>query len=130
MKGSDIFTAKARTVIEIAMADGTTLDTPEPVTDHLLLAILTEHSSAAAMALRSAGVNIPSEHATVTGESSEKPASATPSDSLWRIAELSWKEALELGHDYVGPEHLLLAMTRDSCGMVSLHNLSGDPSEV
>jgi len=129
MRGSDLFTGKGRKVIELALSGGRTPDVSQRVTDQLLRAILLEQSSAAAMALRSAGVNMPSNQI-VTDQSSAMPDSTNSSESLWRIAELSWREALELGHSYIGPEHLLLAMTSDSFGNASLRDLNCDPSKV
>jgi ATP-dependent Clp protease ATP-binding subunit ClpC len=114
------FTDQARQVVTLARAEARALDHGYIGTEHILLGLIREGESIAASALESLGISLQAVRAQVeeiTGRG-EKPVSAkvpfTPRAK--KVLELSLREALQLGHNYIGPEHILLGLIREGEG--------------
>jgi ATP-dependent Clp protease ATP-binding subunit ClpA len=117
------FTDRARRVLVLAADEARLLKHDYVGTEHLLLGLIGEEQGIAAKALESLGVS----HQTVRGKVEEiigtgfKEVSGqlpfTP--RARKVLELSLKEALELGHNYVGTEHLLLGLIREGEGVAA-----------
>jgi ATP-dependent Clp protease ATP-binding subunit ClpC len=106
-------------------------------TEHLLLGILGGPKDAAARVLVTMGVD----RAKVRGAIVEAVGrgDATPTDERLpftarakKVLELSVREAAGLNHDYIGPEHILLGLVRDSSGLAAriLRDQGADPARV
>lgn len=108
------FTDRARQVVLLAQEEARLLRHDHVGPEHLLLGLLREGTGVAAMTLREREVDLDAlrervEAITGRGESGpEGEISFTPSAK--KTMELSFREALRLGHDYIGTEHLLLGM--------------------
>ncbi len=111
------FTEKARAAIENSQRSALELGQNYVGTEHLLLGLLSVTDSVAAKALESQGINetiVEDKIIEISGNGSTKstPQDFTPRSK--RILELSLQEALKMGTGYIGTEHLLLALLRES----------------
>lgn len=120
LNSSDLFTGKTREVMRIALELSKSSGSSFIGAEQLLRAIFLENTSAASMALRltELGENLLSVPRGDNLVSSER--------TLCRLLELSWVEAEKLGHDYIGPEHLLLALSTDHGGRMHLKEVGID----
>jgi hypothetical protein len=115
--GLDHFTARARRVLETATDAARGLGHPYVGTEHLLLALYSEPDGVAATVLTEAGIGRDAVELAVLrrvprrDETPEPPLPHTP--RAVAVIEGTVREALLLGHDYVGTEHLLLALYAD-----------------
>ena len=106
-------------------------------TEHLLLGLIHEGEGVAARALESLGVTLEAVRQKVA-ETLGGPGSAEPSGSppftprAKKVLELALRESLQLGHDFVGTEHLLLGLVREGEGVAVqvLAMLGADPLRV
>jgi hypothetical protein len=115
------FTDKARRAVVLAQEEARLLRHDHIGTEHLLLGLLRESDSAAASALSSVGVGLAAARERVEAREAPGPAPSgagttrhipfTPQAK--RTLELALREALELGHDYIGTGHILLGLVRD-----------------
>ncbi|WP_315579624.1 ATP-dependent Clp protease ATP-binding subunit [uncultured Actinomyces sp.] len=130
------FTDRARRVVVLAQDEARSLNHNYIGTEHLLLGLITEGEGVAAKALESLDINKDAVRAAVIdiiGEG-EKPVEGhipfTPRAK--RVFELSLREALQLGHNYIGTEHLLLGLLKEGEGVASqvLIKLGTDLSKV
>lgn len=130
------FTDRARRVVVLAQDEARSLNHNYIGTEHLLLALITEGEGVAAKALESLDINkdaVRSAVIDIIGEG-EKPVEGhipfTPRAK--RVFELSLREALQLGHNYIGTEHLLLGLLKEGEGVASqvLIKLGADLSKV
>ena len=130
------FTDRARRVVVLAQDEARSLNHNYIGTEHLLLGLITEGEGVAAKALESLDINKDAVRAAVIdiiGEG-EKPVEGhipfTPRAK--RVFELSLREALQLGHNYIGTEHLLLGLLKEGEGVASqvLIKLGADLSKV
>jgi len=105
-------------------------------TEHLLLGLLREDDGAAAQALSQLGISLEAVRQKVEARVVQPPVAAGgyPPFSLRakKALEQSLREALQLGHNYIGTEHLLLGLVRvdDSGGARVLADLGADPRRV
>ena len=117
------FTERARQVIVLAQDEARALGHSYIGTEHLLLGILREEEGLGAHTLAALGVTdveVRDRVARIDGRGDEIPIGQiafTP--HLKRTLELSLREALSLGHDHIGTEHLLLGLVRDNQGVGS-----------
>ncbi|MEU8772246.1 Clp protease N-terminal domain-containing protein [Streptomyces sp. NPDC048606] len=126
-QGFGRFTPRARNVVVAAQEEARAGGHAEIRTEHLLLGLLAEPQGLAAHALRTQGVAPEDVRAAATAHLPEGVAAAEvpemiPFDLSSRKAlELTFREALRLGHDYVGTEHVLLALLEleDGDGVLS-----------
>jgi hypothetical protein len=118
------FTEKARRTVVLAQEEARALRHDRIGTEHLLLGLLRESAGVASTALTSLGVSLAEARARVAdgdpaepreaGRSTEGHIPFTPQAK--RTLELALREALQLGHDYIGTEHILLGLVRDPPG--------------
>jgi len=115
------FTERARQVIVLAQAEARALKHNYIGTEHLLLGLLREEEGLAARVLASFGVTLEAvraEVARIVGQGHEVEGGQIPfTPRAKKILELSLREALDLGHNYIGTEHLLLGLLREGEGV-------------
>jgi len=117
------FTERARRVVVHAQEEARELDHNYIGTEHLLLGLLREPESVAGQALRDLGISLESAREQVIqiiGRGTEAPAGHIPfTPRAKKVLELSLREALQLGHNYIGTEHILLGMIREGDGVAA-----------
>ncbi len=115
------FTEQSRRVVVLAQEEARMLGHNHIGSEHLLLGLLHEQGGTAADVLESAGITVEAARAQV--EELAVPRDKSPSGHIpftqraKKILELSLREALEQRKSYIGTEHILLALMRDSDGM-------------
>jgi ATP-dependent Clp protease ATP-binding subunit ClpC len=117
------FTDRARRVVVLAQEEARLLNHDYVGTEHLLLGLAREGQGVAAKALGLLGIRLevlrPQLEATV-GRGQWAPSGHVPfTPRAKKVLDLSLREALELGHDYVGTEHLLLGLIREGEGVAA-----------
>jgi len=115
------FTDRARQTVVLAQEEARDLAHDHIGTEHLLLGLLREGEGIAAVALRLLGVELARTRAAVEemiGRGTETPAGNIPfTPRAKKVLELSLREALQLGHNYIGTEHILLGVVREGEGV-------------
>lgn len=115
------FTDTARRVLVLAQEEARLLNHNFIGTEHVLLGLLHEGEGVAAQALAALDVNLYDVRARVweTVGPAGTPATGSPpfTPRTKKVLELSLREALQLGHNYVGTEHLLLGLVREGQGV-------------
>jgi hypothetical protein len=131
------FTDRARRVLVIAQEEARILNHSFIGTEHILLGLTAEGDGLAAMALGSLGISTESLRARVeemVSSPSEPALTSSPpfTPRAKKVLELSLREALQLGHNYIGTEHLLLGLIREGEGVGAhiLENLGADLPRV
>jgi hypothetical protein len=129
------FTERARKVIVLAQSEAERLRHNYIGTEHLLLGLIHEGEGVAAQALTASGVTLDGAREQVEnivghGEADISQKPFTPGSK--RVLESSLKEAMRLGHNYIGTEHVLLGLVRESEGVAArvLSNLDIDSDAV
>ncbi len=130
------FTDRARRVLVLAQEEARLLNHSFIGTEHILLGLIHEGEGVAARALESLGISLEAVREKVeetigmpgTGTSSSPPF--TPRAK--KVLELSLREALQLGHSYIGTEHMLLGLVREGEGVAAqvLTQLGADLPKV
>lgn len=117
------FTDRARRVLVFAQEEAIRLGHEHVGTEHLLLGIVREGEGVAAKALEALGVGLPEvgERVGAVIGRGEAPVAEQPDFTLAakRVLELALREAQQLGHDYIGTEHVLLGMVREGEGVAA-----------
>jgi ATP-dependent Clp protease ATP-binding subunit ClpC len=115
------FTARARQVVVLAQDEARTLQHNYIGTEHLLLGLIREQEGIAARTLAGLGVTHEQVHgqvARIVGQGDEVTTGQIPfTPRAKKVLELALREALSLGHKYIGTEHLLLGIVRESHGV-------------
>ncbi|EFA23266.1 ATP-dependent Clp protease ATP-binding subunit [Bifidobacterium gallicum] len=115
------FTDRARRVIVLAQEEARTLQHNYIGTEHLLLGLIREGEGVAAKALASMGVTLDDTRKQVEemiGKGTAAPSGHIPfTPHAKQVLELSLREALQLGHSYIGTEHILLGLIREGEGV-------------
>jgi hypothetical protein len=115
------FTDRARRVVVLAQHEARGLGHGSVGTEHLLLGLLAEGEGVAALELKSLGISLEEARDRVeeiAGRGQGTPADHIPvTPRLRKVLELSLREALQLGHTYVGTEHLLLSLLAEGDGI-------------
>eukprot|EP00249_Psilotum_nudum_P024846 c29307_g1_i2 orf=247-3057(+) len=130
------FTEKAIKVIMLAQEEARRLGHNFVGTEQILLGLIGEGTGIAAKVLKSMGVNLKEarvEVEKIIGRGSGFVAVEIPfTPRAKRVLELSLEEARQLGHNYIGSEHLLLGLLREGEGVAArvLENLGADPSNI
>ncbi len=131
------FTDRARRVVVLAQEEARLLNHNRIGTEHLLLGLLREDEGVAAKTLTSLRIDLGAVRerveAKVGRSSAEQRAGHIPFTSRAKLVlELSLREALQLGHNYIGTEHILLGMTREGEGVAAqvLVDLGADLNRV
>ncbi len=128
------FTERATLAVGAAQTEAMRLGNPHAQPAHLILGLFVEKEGLGASVLESFGVTYEAAVEAILGTVPPEPTSADTkpgiSAALRKILELALREALSLGHNYIGTEHLLLALVRkpdDATGTVLEHlSLDGD----
>jgi ATP-dependent Clp protease ATP-binding subunit ClpC len=117
------FTDRARRVVVLAQEEARMLNHNYIGTEHILLGLAHEGESVAAKALESLGISLETvrrEVEEIIGQGQSAPAGHIPfTPRAKKVLELSLREALQLGHSYIGPEHLLLGLVREGEGVAA-----------
>jgi dihydroneopterin aldolase len=127
------FTERARRVVVLAQEEARSFNHNYVGTEHLLLGLLREKDGVAGRALNSVGVRLGAVRERVegiVGYGEGELGSQTPfTPRSKKIFELALRESMQLGHDYIGTEHLLLGLVRESEGVAArvLNDLGVDP---
>ena len=130
------FTDRARRVLVLAQQEARVLGHNFLGTEHLLLALIRETEGVAAMALAQLGIRLDDVRDRVketVGPAGSAPTGSPPfTPRAKRVLELSLREALQLGHNYIGTEHILLGLVREGEGVAAqiLASLGGDLARV
>jgi hypothetical protein len=111
------FTERARQVVVMAQEEARALRHERIGTEHLLLGLLREEEGLAAHVLRDLGVALDNARRKVDelveGTEGDPPTRLPFTEMGQRVLELALREALSLGHNYIGTEHILLGLVRD-----------------
>ncbi len=117
------FTDRARRVVVLAQEEARLLNHSYIGTEHILLGLLNEGEGIAARALESMGINLASVREQVVeiiGQGQQAPTGHIPfTPRAKKVLELSLREALQLGHNYIGTEHILLGLIREGEGVAA-----------
>jgi ATP-dependent Clp protease ATP-binding subunit ClpC len=130
------FTDRARRVVVLAQEEARALDHGYIGTEHLLLGLIHEGEGVAAKVLTALGINLDAVRdgvKTVIGRGQHPPAGHIPfTPRAKKVLELSLRESTQLGHNYIGTEHILLGLVREGEGVAAqvLVNLGADLSRV
>ena len=130
------FTDRARRVVVLAQEEARLLNHNYIGTEHILLGLIHEGEGVAAKALESLGISLEAVRAQVEeiiGQGQSAPTGHIPfTPRAKKVLELSLREAKQLGHDYIGTEHILLGLIREGEGVAAqvLVKLGADLSRV
>ena len=130
------FTDRARRVVVLAQEEARMLNHNYIGTEHLLLGLIHEGEGVAAKALESMGITLSAAREQVQdiiGPGQQAPSGHIPfTPRAKKVLEHSLREALQLGHNYIGTEHILLGIIRAGEGVASqvLVKLGADPAKV
>jgi ATP-dependent Clp protease ATP-binding subunit ClpA len=130
------FTDRARATVVLAQEEARLLHHNYIGTEHVLLGLIREGEGIAARSLEALGISLESVRLRVTeiiGEGDESPSGHIPfTPRAKKVLELSLREALQLKHNYIGTEHILLGLVREGEGVAAqvLVNLGADLSRV
>ena len=130
------FTERARQVVVLAQDEARELRHDYIGTEHVLLGLLREEDGVAARVLASLGVELDAvrdEVVKIVGSGDEEPTGQIPfTPRAKKVLELALREALTIGHNYVGTEHLLLGIAREGEGVASriLDDLGADAERI
>ncbi len=130
------FTDRARRVVVLAQEEARLLNHNYIGTEHILLGLIHEGEGVAAKALESLGISLESVREQVQeiiGQGQQAPSGHIPfTPRAKKVLELSLREALQLGHNYIGTEHILLGLIREGEGVAAqvLIKLGADLNRV
>ncbi|SDQ16564.1 ATP-dependent Clp protease ATP-binding subunit [Quadrisphaera sp. DSM 44207] len=130
------FTDRARRVVVLAQEEARMLNHNYIGTEHILLGLIHEGEGVAAKALESLGISLDSVREQVQeiiGQGQQAPSGHIPfTPRAKKVLELSLREALQLGHNYIGTEHILLGLIREGEGVAAqvLVKLGADLNRV
>ncbi|MDO5722544.1 MAG: ATP-dependent Clp protease ATP-binding subunit [Actinomycetaceae bacterium] len=130
------FTDRARRVVVLAQNEARSLNHSYNGTEHLLLGLIVEGEGIAAKALEMMSITYEPVRKTVIemlGEGKQSTPGRIPfTPRAKKVLELSLREALQLGHNYIGTEHLLLGLIREGEGAAAkvLVELGGDLGQI
>jgi ATP-dependent Clp protease ATP-binding subunit ClpC len=130
------FTDRARRVVVLAQEEARMLNHNYIGTEHILLGLIHEGEGVAAKALESLSISLDGVREQVQeiiGQGQQAPSGHIPfTPRAKKVLELSLREALQLGHNYIGTEHILLGLIREGEGVAAqvLVKLGADLSRV
>jgi len=130
------FTDRARNVVVLAQQEARLLKHNYIGTEHILLGLARESDGLAAKALDALGIGLEAVREQVMeiiGQGQKSPSGHIPfTPRAKKVLELSLREALQLGHNYIGTEHILLGLIREGEGVAAqvLVKLGGDLKTV
>ncbi|NDE53539.1 MAG: ATP-dependent Clp protease ATP-binding subunit, partial [Actinobacteria bacterium] len=130
------FTDRARRVVVLAQEEARMLNHNYIGTEHILLGLIHEGEGVAAKGLESLGISLEgvrSQVEEIIGQGQQAPSGHIPfTPRAKKVLELSLREALQLGHNYIGTEHILLGLIREGEGVAAqvLVKLGADLNRV
>jgi ATP-dependent Clp protease ATP-binding subunit ClpC len=130
------FTDRARRVVVLAQEEARMLNHSYIGTEHILLGLIHEGEGVAAKALESLSISLGAVREQVQeiiGQGQQTPSGHIPfTPRAKKVLELSLREALQLGHNYIGTEHILLGLIREGEGVAAqvLVKLGADLNRV
>ena len=130
------FTDRARRVVVLAQEEARMLNHNYIGTEHILLGLIHEGEGVAAKSLESLGISLEavrSQVEEIIGQGQQAPSGHIPfTPRAKTVLELSLREALQLGHNYIGTEHILLGLIREGDGVAAqvLVKLGADLNRV
>ncbi|MDN5756104.1 MAG: AAA family ATPase, partial [Micrococcaceae bacterium] len=130
------FTDRARRVVVLAQEEARMLNHNYIGTEHILLGLIHEGEGVAAKALESLNISLGAVREQVQeiiGQGQQAPSGHIPfTPRAKKVLELSLREALQLGHNYIGTEHILLGLIREGEGVAAqvLVKLGADLNRV
>ncbi len=130
------FTDRARRVVVLAQEESRLLMHSYIGTEHILLGLLNEAEGVGGQALVAQGVDLASvreQIVEIIGRGTNAPAGHIPfTPRAKKILEYSLRESLQLGHNYIGTEHILLGLIREGEGVAAqvLMKLGVDPDSA
>jgi hypothetical protein len=116
------FTDRARRVLILAQEEARLLNHGFIGTEHILLGLIHEGDGVAARALRELDITLPAVREKVVetiGLSGTAPSGPPFTPRAKKVFELALREAMQLGHSYIGTEHLLLGVVREGEGVAA-----------
>jgi hypothetical protein len=133
-QGFNRFTPRARNTVMAAQEEARTAGNAEGRAEHLILGLLSEPEALAAQAIIAQGVTLDAVRQAVTATLpppvAEVPALIPYDAGAKKALELTFREALRLGHNYVGTEHILLALLEFEDGSGVLTGLGVDKART
>ena len=130
------FTDRARRVLVLAQEEARDLNHAFIGTEHILLGLIREGEGVAAKALDALGVTFDvvreKVEEAIGPNANPSPGSPPFTPRAKKVLELSLREALQLGHSYIGTEHMLLGLVREGDGVAAqvLNELGADMTRV
>jgi ATP-dependent Clp protease ATP-binding subunit ClpC len=130
------FTDRARRVVVLAQEEARMLDHNYIGTEHILLGLVHEGEGVAAKAMAAMEISLEAvrqEVEEIIGRGQQAPSGHIPfTPRAKKVLELSLRESLQLGHDYIGTEHILLGLLREGEGVAAqvLVRLGADLNRV
>ena len=130
------FTDRARTVVVLAQEEARMLNHNYIGTEHILLGLIHEGKGVAAKALELLGISLEvlrQQVEEIIGQGQQAPSGHIPfTPRAKKVLELSLREALQLAHNYIGTEHILLGLIREGDGVAAqvLVKLGADLNRV
>ncbi len=130
------YTDRARRVVVLAQEEARMLNHNYIGTEHILLGLIREGEGVAAKALESLGISLEAVRQQVEeiiGQGQQAPSGHIPfTPRANKVLELASREALQLGHNYIGTEHILLGLIREGEGVAAqvLVKLGADLNRV
>ena len=130
------FTDRARRVVVLAQEEARPLNHGYVGTEHILLGLIREGEGVAAKALESLGISLAAVRQQVEeiiGQGQQAPTGEIPfTPRAKKVLELALREARQLGHNYIGTEHILLGLIREGEGVAAqvLVRLGADLNRV
>ena len=130
------FTDRARRVVVLAQEEARMLNHNYIGTEHILLGLIHEGEGVAAKGLESLGISLEgvrSQVEEIIGQGQQAPSGHIPfTPRAKKVLDLSLREALQLGHNYIGTEHILLGLIREGEGVAAqvLVKLGADLNRV
>jgi ATP-dependent Clp protease ATP-binding subunit ClpC len=130
------FTDRARRVVVLAQDEARMLNHNYIGTEHLLLGLIREGEGVAALALGALGISLEDARRDIEeiiGQGQAAPTGHIPfTPRAKKVLELALREALQLGHNYIGTEHILLGLIREGEGVAAqvLQKLGADLARV
>ncbi len=130
------FTDRARRVVVLAQEEARMLNHNYIGTEHILLGLIHEGEGVAAKALESLNIrleDVRQQVEEIIGQGQAAPTGHIPfTPRAKKVLELSLREALQLGHNYIGTEHILLGLIREGEGVAAqvLQKLGADLNRV
>ena len=130
------FTDRARRVVVLAQEEARMLNHNYIGTEHILLGLIHEGEGVAAKSLESMNISLEAvrhQVEEIIGQGQQAPSGHIPfTPRAKKVLELSLREALQLGHNYIGTEHILLGLIREGEGVAAqvLVKLGADLNRV